>query len=362
MVRILPVQPHRILLIKAHSIGIGDILRSSACWATIKRRWPSTELHLLFLNRWPGYPSEALIHEHFLLSGAHFLPMAESRVLGLRGVAPRTWRRLLPAVRTIVKTISPDLIVDCHPFGIETTIVTRFARRYCRAPTIGIAQVPGRGRFYDYAGGSLRAYARQRGLPWPMDYTNRDYAALAALGLERAGQRIVLQETVEGKAFGCECKRQLLRHIPIIGLNIGCGTPDALPKRPSIPCLVESLGRIFDCYPHQLVLTGASNERIINEKFISCYDSRWGATSHIWNVAGDCSLSGLTGVITLCQLFISSDSGPYHMSVALGVPTLAIFNGPNPSHYHTDSNVIIQVGADAKTTVSNALMLLKEVA
>ena len=52
MPRPLPVEPHRILLIKSHSAGIGDILRSSAAWAVLKKHWPGAELHLVLLTRW----------------------------------------------------------------------------------------------------------------------------------------------------------------------------------------------------------------------------------------------------------------------------------------------------------------------
>jgi len=50
-----------ILLLKSHSAGIGDILRSSAAWKAIKNKSPDANLHLLFITNHPGYPSEELI-------------------------------------------------------------------------------------------------------------------------------------------------------------------------------------------------------------------------------------------------------------------------------------------------------------
>ncbi len=91
--RPLPEYPRRIILIKSHSAGIGDILRSSAAWAVLKRRWPEAELHLVFLTRWPGYPSESLISSHQLLDSTHFLPM------------PDVLRRASPAVLYAVNPI-----------------------------------------------------------------------------------------------------------------------------------------------------------------------------------------------------------------------------------------------------------------
>ncbi|NBY62689.1 MAG: hypothetical protein EBQ70_00680 [Betaproteobacteria bacterium] len=42
----------------------------------------------------------------------------------------------------------------------------------------------------------------------------------------------------------------------------------------------------------------------------------------------------LTGLISLCDVFISSDSGPYHMAVALKKPTIAWFMYDEPAAYH----------------------------
>jgi len=69
----LPKTPQNILLIKSHSMGIGDLLRSSAAWASLKARWPQSNLHLLMLSNHAGYPSEAFIRSHHLLQSAHFV-------------------------------------------------------------------------------------------------------------------------------------------------------------------------------------------------------------------------------------------------------------------------------------------------
>ena len=51
------LRPTNILLIKSHSMGIGDLLRSSAAWAALKARWPEARLHLLMLSKHSGYAS-----------------------------------------------------------------------------------------------------------------------------------------------------------------------------------------------------------------------------------------------------------------------------------------------------------------
>ena len=59
--------PRRILMIKGHSAGIGDILRGSAAWRALRNKFPEAQLFLLMLTREPGYVSESLISRHHLL-------------------------------------------------------------------------------------------------------------------------------------------------------------------------------------------------------------------------------------------------------------------------------------------------------
>ena len=58
--------------------------------------------------------------------------------------------------------------------------------------------------------------------------------------------------------------------------------------------------------------------------------------AHILDFAGRTDLSGLTGVIDACNLFISTDSGPYHMAVALRRPTLVWFTYAEHTSFHDE--------------------------
>ncbi len=350
--------PRNILLVKSHSAGVGDILRSSAAWAVLHRRWPEARLHLLFLTRWPGYPSEELVRDHFLLESAHFIPLREGKFAGMRGVGPGEWKKIFAALGEIAGRIRPELIIDHEPHGLESTIVSRYLRsRSSGSVTVGVAEVPGRGKLYDFAGPSLRRYARERSLPEPMDYTCRDFAALAALGLERNGQPIVLQVGGEGQAWQSGPGKKISGNLRI-GLNIGCGTPDAHERRPDINMLVDALGKFRQTHPFTLLLTGAANEQQINREFILGAAERWGDVSGIFDLSGTGSLNTLAGIISHCHLFISGDSGPYHMAVALGIPTLAIFNLFMPEAFHKVPYVRICLSPDTETVMAKIEELL----
>ncbi len=323
-------------MIKAHSVGVGDLLRSSAAWRTLKNRWPDAQLHLLFLSKQQGYATEELIKNHHLLASAHFITI-RSGSPHAPGAKNIPLKLILSEAKAVCAEVDPDLIIDFEASGVRTSVVTRACAKASGVRAVGIASFLGRSFFYDQTAPSTKKFAQVHKLSLPMDYTQRDYVALAALGLERKGQAIELLL----QAGGVQAREQLeveLEKLPsspmVIGLNIGCGTPDALHKRPDLDVLAHALGQIYAQTPFSLVLTGAAFEQDINQAFIEVYEKKWGRTDHIIDWAGQSSISGLTGVIDTVDVFISTDSGPYHMAVALGKPTLVLFTYAEVTSYH----------------------------
>ena len=333
--------PSRILMFKAHSAGIGDLLRSSAAWRVLKNAYPNVELHLLLFTREPGYPSEELIRDHHLLSG---FSMVDKRTPNFR-----EWRRFWADLNNIAKKIRPDMVIDFESGGLRTSLVALWFRCRWGARAIGINTLPGRSLFYSRTAISPRKFAIKRGLPWPMDYTDRDFVALSALGLERDGRPIELEETKTGQQARNALRRDhgLSESLPILGLSIGCGTHGAIGKRPDLDMLSELVAGLEVEHGMQLVLTGAPFESEINERFCALHRKR--SSARIIDLAGKTNISGLTGIIKACSLFVSSDSGPYHMSVAMRVPTLAIFRWDNRTHFHLHPWVRCCIASDAKS-------------
>lgn len=313
-------------MLKGHSAGIGDLLRSSAAWRVLKNAYPEAELHLLLLSREPGYPSEELIREHHLLNGFYVVdkrtPNREQR------------RRYWADLNRVAQQARPDLVIDFEPSGLRTSVVTAWFAWRWGARTVGINTAPGRALFYGQAAPSPRKFARQRGLRWPLDYTERDFVALAALGLTRAGCPIELRETESGRRVRLALRREhgLAESAPLLGLNIGCGTPDAIAKRPDLGLLSELVAGLERDHGLRLVLMGAPFERAINQEFCAIHRQR--SALPVIDLAGETTISSLTGVINACALFISTDSGPFHIGVAMRVPTLAVFRWDNREHFH----------------------------
>lgn len=316
--------PRSILLLKAHSAGIGDLLRGSAAWRALHNRFPAAKLHLWFLTKDPGASSEQLIARHHLLSSFFVSDKRTGRTV--------SWKQLLREARRIAQQTQPELIVDFEPNGVRTSLLARCIGWWSRAPAVGIAQPALRGWLYRRSAPSTKKYARRHGYLERLEYTERDFVALAALGIERGDTAIELRETEEGARFRERLAADLSGR-PLLGLNIGCGTPDAVGKRPPLDLLSALVRELQQRHGFALVLTGARFEQEVNRQFLSGFKPR----GPVVDLAGRTNLLELTGLIKACRLFVSSDSGPYHMSVALRVPTLALFKSPNPEHYHHHS-------------------------
>ena len=104
--------------------------------------------------------------------------------------------------------------------------------------------------------------------------------------MERNGLSIELQITPDGKNYALSLESGLPEHHRVIGLNIGCGTSDALPRRPPLDSLVHAIHRLVVDQPAVLLLSGASFEKEVNIEFMTLYRNRYGAILKMVNLAG----------------------------------------------------------------------------
>jgi ADP-heptose:LPS heptosyltransferase len=335
------MNPVNILLIKSHSMGVGDLLRSSAAWSALKNRWPNANLHLLMLSKHAGYASEEFIRSHHLLASASFITVRSGHP-GQTAQRNLSISTIYKSIEINLKDVSLDLVIDFEPYGVKTALLSRWISRRKNAKSIGIAQFPLRRYFYSRSAPSVTNYVRDRGLNQPMDYTERDFVVLDALGIRRDSTQITL--SLSGAALGWQKNNpiSMQENKKIVVLNIGCGTLDALSKRPELNKLADCLVALYSQSPFQLHLSGANFEKKINEEFQAILVSAMqqnGYCCDIYDWSGQPSLTELPGLLAKANLVVSSDSGPYHMAVALGVPTLCWFNFDTPASYHHCTHV-----------------------
>jgi len=348
--------PKSILMIKSHSAGVGDLLRSSAAWRVLKNRFPQAKLHLLFLSKHPGYASEGLMGEHHLLDSCTFLTLREKSP-DVKGVSKTPFKRLLSQALELAQLKEVDCVIDFEMHGLRSSLLTwclvkGMNKKMPSIPvsSVGVGQFPMRSWFYDQASVGLEAFAKARNKSLPMDYTDRDFVALSALELERNAVPIELRvepsakQKVEFLLQSFQAERAMDQGIPrpVLGVNIGCGTPDALYKRPDLNHFVDALVAFLERNPHDIVLTGAPFEQAVNLEFAMLLSKRWAQAAPglpeplVWDGAGKTSMPELSALISACQLFVSTDSGPYHMAVALRVPTFCWFVVNEPSSLHRE--------------------------
>lgn len=182
-----------ILLLKSHSAGIGDILRSSAAWRAIKNKNPDAKLNLLFITNHSGYPSEELIKRHHLLNSFYTLNKEWFNSL-------KDFKKALLESDNIIKQIKPDFIIDFEPYSLETTIVSLIGKIKYKIPTLGINEVFPRGLLYTYYADSVKTFKKKYGMEI-LNYTDRDFVVLDRLNIKRENIQIELEETEEGKRF-----------------------------------------------------------------------------------------------------------------------------------------------------------------
>lgn len=108
----------------------------------------------------------------------------------------------------------------------------------------------------------------------------------------------------------------------LIGLNPGASRVNKQWPPEKFAQLGNQLKEKYDC---QIILFGSPGDLGLVRKITSQMHS------NPLIAAGKTSLQGLAALIKECNLFISGDTGPLHMAVAVGTPVVALFG---PTDYH----------------------------
>jgi len=74
----------------------------------------------------------------------------------------------------------------------------------------------------------------------------------------------------------------------------------------------------------KIILTGSKND------LETCEKIRNAIGKNVFIAAGKTTLSQLAAIVKECDLFLTCDSGPMHIAMAIGIPTLALFGPTNP--------------------------------
>ena len=106
---------------------------------------------------------------------------------------------------------------------------------------------------------------------------------------------------------------------------------------------VEIINAIRDVYDNRIILIGGKNEKV----FVDNVFSQLRTTNGIESMAGQTSLKQLCQVLASAQWMLSTDSGPAHLSNALGTKTIVLFgagNENNTAPYNKEAVKTIRLG------------------
>lgn len=132
-----------------------------------------------------------------------------------------------------------------------------------------------------------------------------------------------------------------IKHRPLVAIVPGGGdNPQLLMpmKRWATDRFAAVADYLIETKKAQVVLIGSPSEVELAEKVESF------AKNKLINITGKTKLEDFVALISLFDLFIAVDTGPVHMSAALGVTTVGLYGPSDPDilEVATDKNIIIR--------------------
>jgi len=110
-----------------------------------------------------------------------------------------------------------------------------------------------------------------------------------------------------------------------IGINIHASDL-ALGRRWPLPKFVALVEQFLTRYGQwSIILTGVKSEKAYSQEFLSLLPAEW--HGRIINLTGELSLNQFLALLSQLPLFITNDTGPFHLAKAVGTRTISLW-GP----------------------------------
>ena len=300
--------PESVLVVQ--TAYLGDVVLTTPLLDALHRSWPKANLDVLVR---PEFAS--LIRNH--RSGA------SPRVLDKRGKDRGPIAAILAAAR--LGGNQYDIAVSPHR-SLRTALTLRMA---------GIKQRIG---FTDAVGAKLYTSTVKR--DESLHDVERMLSLLPALGIDTPDKpELSLGNDREAaqRVSAIFVEAGIDRRVPLVGVNPGSvwATKRWMPER-----FAQMLDRISGELNLQTAILGGPQEmELCNRVADLC-------RTDVPNLAGRFDLSELVAAISKLALYVTNDSGPMHIAVALKVPVLAIFGSTVPEQGYapyTSNKEIVQV-------------------
>lgn len=153
---------------------------------------------------------------------------------------------------------------------------------------------------------------------------------LNSIGIETPYRKPWIYLALEERLWAKKQLNDLKR--PIIGINPGATYGSAkrwIPER-----FAEVAYRIITELAGSIVLFGSPREAEISDEIVKNLKSMSPSSIPRYSLllmAGKTNLRELASLISECDVFVTNDSGPMHLSYAVGTPLVAIFGSTDPN-------------------------------
>jgi lipopolysaccharide heptosyltransferase II len=162
-------------------------------------------------------------------------------------------------------------------------------------------------------------------------------------GLHRVEEYVRLLELFSGRKMNAPINVRLEHQFEkkdhvVVNIN-----SEASSRRLTISKAVEILTELRRNIDSKILLIGAPKEKDFVEQVLSLVPGK----HHIESIAGSTRLSSLVEVLASAKLMLTTDSGPAHLSNALGTNTIILFgagNENNTAPYQEEYRRVIRLG------------------
>ena len=155
--------------------------------------------------------------------------------------------------------------------------------------------------------------------------TQRYLDVVRAIGIEVADDEPEVFVDEKGKAWRNDflANQNLNDGRPIIGLNPGAGTSY---RRWSVDNFTIIGDMLHDAYEAHILITTGPTECELAQQVKK-------QMTHTPTIVDSVTPMQLAALLQHCNLYISNDTGPMHLSVAAKTPTIALFGGSSPTQW-----------------------------
>jgi lipopolysaccharide heptosyltransferase II len=305
----------RILIVRTDRIG--DVLLSTPVIENLRQVYPHAYIAVLV----SPYTKEIVEANPYL----------DEVIIYDKDAKHKSWRRTVKFARNLAKK-KFDLALLLHPTG-RVHLLTYLA---------GIPRRIGYERKLGFLLTQRIKHTKQQGEKHEREY-NLDL--LRCIGIEPQGRNLFMPLKADAENLVEELFRQegFTSADKLLVIAPGASCPSKIWPAERFAQVADKL---IEKYAFKTILIAGPKDMRLAEKTVNFMQHP------ALNLAGKTSLSQLASILKKCSLFISNDSGPVHIAVAVGLPVISIFGrnqkGLSPSRWgplgHKDKVLHKEVG------------------